>query len=435
MLQERIQARLLLIVKILYISQYFPPEIGAPAARASELARHWVRAGQDVTVLTGFPNHPNGVVPPEYCCALRKLVVRENFEGIKVFRSWLLPFPNRKPYERMLNYSSFCASSAITGMVLSRPEVVIATSPQLLVALSGWWIARCKRVPFVFEVRDLWPESLAAVGLGTHKSMLYRALARIAGFLYRWSDHIVVVTAAFKEHLIKNWNVPSEKISIIQNGVETDVFSPSNADQSLRSQLGAEKKFIVSYIGTIGIAHGLDTLIDAASKLQTSAPNVLLLLAGEGADRERICSIAKSRGLTNLHFAGPQPRERIPAYIAASDACMVLLKKSEIFETVIPTKMLEFMSCGRPVVVGLEGQSRKIIENAAAGIWITPESSEDLTKAIMQLEANRALGKQLGANGRNYILQHFSRKQTATEYLALLQELTGAQPSSYAAAA
>ncbi|MGB0005676.1 MAG: glycosyltransferase, partial [Candidatus Sulfotelmatobacter sp.] len=179
-------------MKILYISQYFPPEMGAPAARAVELSRHWVATGHDVTVLTGFPNHPTGVVPREYRDKFRRLVVHEQTDGIHVVRSWLLPFPNRKAYERILNYCSFCISAASTGIFLSRPDVVIATSPQLLVGLSGWFVARWKRVPFVFEVRDLWPESLTAVGMGDADSLLQRCLARIAGFLYQRSDRVVV---------------------------------------------------------------------------------------------------------------------------------------------------------------------------------------------------------------------------------------------------
>src|SRR5271163_134765 len=177
-------------MKILYVSQYFPPEMGAPAARAAELSRHWARSGHEVTVLTGFPNHPTGAVPPEYRRKFRHLIAHEQTGGVSVVRTWLLPFPNRKAHERILNYSSFCASAASTGLFLSRPDVVIATSPQLLVGLSGWWLARCKRVPFVFEVRDLWPESLAAVGVGEENSILHRALARIANFLYRHADHI-----------------------------------------------------------------------------------------------------------------------------------------------------------------------------------------------------------------------------------------------------
>jgi glycosyltransferase involved in cell wall biosynthesis len=422
-------------MKILYISQYFPPEIGAPAARASELARHWSTQGHDVTVLTGFPNHPNGIVPPEYRRALRRMIARETVDGTKVVRSWLLPFPNRKPYERMLNYASFFASSAITGTFLSRPDAVIASSPQLLVALAGWWIARCKGVPFVFEVRDLWPESLVGVGLADQNALLYRLLARIAAFLYRRSDQIVVVTHAFKHHLVKHWNVSPQKISVIPAGVETDVFSPQNAEPFLRENLGAESKFVVSYIGTIGMAHGLDTLIETASLLQGPAPHVLFQLVGDGADRERICALANSRGLTNLRFLGPQPRERIPALISASDACLVLLKKADIFQTVIPTKMLEFMSCERPVILGLEGQARKMVEDAAAGIWVTPESPAELARAVLQLDGNRALGRQFGKNGRSYVLQNLSRRQTATDYLALLEVLVSGNVRVHAAAA
>ena len=195
-------------MKILYVSQYFPPEMGAPAARAAELSRHWAAAGHAATVLTGFPNHPTGVVPPEYRGQLRRLVAHERIGGVNVVRTWLLPFPNRNAFKRTLNYSSFCASAAVTGLFLSRPDVVIATSPQLLVALSGWWLARCKRVPFVFEVRDLWPESLAAVGMGNSHSLLHRALAKIAGFLYSHADRVVVVTPAFEDYLVQHWHVP-----------------------------------------------------------------------------------------------------------------------------------------------------------------------------------------------------------------------------------
>src|SRR5437764_7287951 len=215
-------------LKILYVSQYFPPEMGAPAARVSELSRHWVHAGHEVTVLTGFPNHPDGIIKPEYRRRFRRIIFRETIDGISLVRTWLLPFPNRKSHERILNYSSFCLSAPITVSFLDRPDVVIATSPQLLVGLSGWWIAKLKRVPFVLEVRDLWPESLAAVGVGDPNSLLSRALGRIAGFLYHQANHIVVVTPAFRDHLIRKWRVQEEKISIVQNGVETELFSPGD---------------------------------------------------------------------------------------------------------------------------------------------------------------------------------------------------------------
>jgi glycosyltransferase involved in cell wall biosynthesis len=422
-------------MKILYVSQYFPPEMGAPAARVSELSRHWVRAGHDVTVLTGFPNHPTGKLAADYRKQFRRLVMKEEIDGVKVVRTWLLPLPNRKPYERMLNYSSFCVSAAVTGLFLSRPDVVIASSPQLLVGVSGWWLARLKRASFVFEVRDLWPESLAAVGLGNRTSLLYRSLARIAESLYRRSDRIVVVTPAFKDYLVKRLNVVADKIFIVQNGVETDVFDPGRASLNLKHKLGLEGKFVVSYIGTMGMAHGLDSVLDAATELQNTDPQIVFLFVGEGSDKERIISIAKSRKLDNVRFVDEQPRERIPDYIHASDACLVLLKKSEIFKTVIPTKMLEFMSCARPVILGVEGQARKIIEEADAGIFIRPENVNDLTEAVVRLASDPELRNRLGRDGRQHILQHFSRAQTARTYIQVLESLLEKEdiPSSIAA--
>jgi colanic acid biosynthesis glycosyl transferase WcaI len=425
LLQKRIQALLLLktLMKILYVSQYFPPEMGAPAGRAAELSRLWAEDDHEVTILTGFPNHPTGIVPPKYRPKFRRLVVREAYHGVNVVRTWLLPFPNRKPYERMLNYSSFCISAATTGLFLHRPDVVIATSPQLLVGLSGWWLARCNGVPFVFEVRDLWPESLAAVGMGSHDSALHRSLAKVAGFLYRSCDRLVVVTPAFKEYLIEHWRVPEEKISVVENGVETSLFSRLAPNLAIRRELGAEGKFVASYIGTMGNAHGLETLLEAATLLRQRAPNVLFLLVGEGAEKARIVSLARSRGLANVRFVGQQAREKIPAYITASDACLVLLKKSELFKTVLPTKMLEFMSCARPVILGVDGHARKVLERASAGVFVTPEDPAALADAVMQLAHDPALRESLGRNGRQHVLQYFSRQQTARVYLDVLQDL------------
>ena len=411
-------------MKILYVSQYFPPEMGAPAARVAELSSYWAQDEHEVTVLTGFPNHPTGVVPAEYRRKFRRLVAREKTNGVNVVRTWLLPLPNRKTYERVLNYASFYFSAAATGLFLDRPDVVIASSPQLLVGLAGWWLARCKRSRFIFEVRDLWPESLAAVGAGDSGSLVYRALARIAGFLYRKSDHIVVVTAAFKEYLVQHWRVPAEKISTVENAVEAELFSP-RTENKLRTALGADGKFVVSYIGTMGNAHGLRTLVEAAEELQTAAPNVLFLLIGEGAEKERLVSLVRARGLGNVRFLDQQSRDKIPAYICASDACLVLLKKNEIFKTVIPSKMLEFMSCARPLILGVEGQARQILEESRAGICIEPENSSELAQAVLRLAADAPLREALGRNGRRHILQHFSRRQTATAYLDVLGEILG----------
>ena len=394
--------------------------MGAPAARAAELAHHWSQAGHEVSILTGFPNHPTGAVPGEWRPRLRRLVYREKVDSINIYRTWLWPLPNRKSHERMRNYASFCASAALRGLTLPRPDVIIATSPQLLVGLAGWWLSFARQIPFVFEVRDLWPESLSAVGIGREDSLLHQVLAAIAKFLYERSDRIVVVSPAFKDRLIADWRVPMEKISVVANGVETDLFAPVPSE-SLRRQLGAEGKFVASYIGTMGNAHGLETLLDAAEQLQRQEAKVLFLLVGEGAEKERIKALAQFRALSNVIFLDQQPREKIPGFISASDVCLVLLKKTDVFKTVIPTKMLEFMSCARPVILGVDGQAREIVEQAGAGIVIEPESSKALVQAIQSLIANAEQGTALGTKGREYILRHFSRRRTAEDYIEVLR--------------
>ena len=390
--------------------------------------------GHDVTVLTGFPNHPDGKLRPEYRKPFRGLVFREQVGLVNVVRSWLLPFPNRKAYERMLNYGSFCLSAGVTGSFLPRPDLVIATSPQLLVGLSGWWVAKIKRIPFVLEVRDLWPESLAAVGAGNANSFLYRILHKIAGFLYRKARHIVVVTPAFRDHLIRHWRVSPDKISVVHNGVETDLFRPLQSE-GIRKRLFLDERFVVSYIGTVGMAHGLETLLEAAQRLQTSAPEVLFLLVGEGAERERIQAITAAKELTNVRFVTQQPREKIPLYISASDVCLVLLKKSEVFDTVIPTKMLEFMSCAKAVVLGVGGQARRIMEAARAGLCIEPENPDALCDAIERLRTQDYLRESLGQNGREYILRNLSRERTAADYLNVLLGILESRTTSKKAAA
>jgi glycosyltransferase involved in cell wall biosynthesis len=335
----------------------------------------------------------------------------------------------------MLNYSSFFASAAFTGSFLDRPDVVIATSPQLLVGLAGWWLARIKGVPLVLEVRDLWPESLAAVGVGTSRSALHRALHGVAGFLYRHSEHIVVVTPATREFLIKERTIAAEKISVVPNGVKTGLFCPRLLDLDLREQWNPEGKFVVSFIGTMGLAHGLETVIAAAERLQSVRPDVLFLLVGEGADRERIARLAESRQLTNLRIVPQQPREKIPDFIALSDVCLVLLKNSLVFQTVIPTKMLEFMSCARPVILGVAGQARQIAEQARAGICIQPENVDALCCAILKLREGPALRATLGQNGREYIVRNFSRECAASEYLDLLRSIVAGESPLHRAAA
>lgn len=407
-------------MRILYICQYFPPEPGAPSARASELGKYWSRAGHDVTILTGFPNHPNGVVPEEYRKKMQRLTCTEHYKGAEIVRTWLAPLPNRKSWERIINYGSFFLSSTIRGLFLRKPDVLVATSPQLLVGLAGLIVARLRGIPYVFEVRDLWPESLAAVGVSNEKSLLNRILGKIAGLLYRHADHIVVVTPAFKEYLNHKWNVPESKLSVVMNGVDTELFSKV-PDEALKP----DGEFWVSYIGTIGNAHGLDTVLKAARRLGESHPHIKVLVVGDGAERGKIEEMAKAEGLENLRILGPKPRAEIPGIIGASDVCLVLLKRSEVFKTVLPTKLFEFMACARPVVLGVEGQAKQLLETAGAGIAIPPEDANALYDAVIQLHNDRALRNRLGDNGCAYAFKFLSRATSADFYAGICAQLAG----------
>lgn len=407
-------------MKITYLCQYFPPEVGAPAVRVAELSRSWAASGYSVSVVTGFPNHPTGVVPPEYRPMLRHLFMRDDREGFSVFRTWLLPLPNRRSWERILNYSSFALSSAVRGLFLEKPDVLIATSPQLLVGLSGLIIAKFRRIPFVFEVRDLWPESLQAVGVAGDGSAMVRILKWIAGILYREADHIVVVTNAFKTYLEEKWKIPAEKISVIRNGVDHKLFHPEKPNENIIREFELDGKFVVSYVGTVGNAHGVEMLVPVAEMLSISDPDVLLLVTGEGAEKETVEKLAAEKGLTNLRFLPAQPRCRIPALLAASHACLVLLKKNELFKTVLPTKIMEYLSSGRPVISNVEGEAADLLAEAKAGICVPAQDPGALWRAVRELRGDPEMCRILGRNGRAFVLRSLTRERTAEDYLKVL---------------
>jgi len=405
------------------VSQYFPPEMGAPAARVYELSRRWGKAGHKVTVLTGFPNHPTGSIPEAYRKLFRRGTVTEELDGMRVVRTWLYPTPNRFPLERIVNYTSFFVSASLRGMVLSRPDVVIATSPQLLVGLAGWWLARRFRRPFVFEVRDLWPESLPASGIGRPGSVLYRVLDSLANFLYRSADKIVVLTDAFREHLVLRKRADHGKVAVIENGVEPELFRPMDGTKVIRDSLGLAGRFVISYIGTLGFAHNLQTALRAAAILRDRLPEALFVFVGDGAETERLKKEVRLAGLENIKFFGQQPRELIPQFIGASDVCLVLLRKDGLFETVLPSKMLEFMACGRPVLIGVDGLARKIVEESNSGLFVKPEDPLDLAEAVLRLHRDPEARHRYGENGRRWVEARFTREAKAREYLEVLEGL------------
>jgi hypothetical protein len=339
-----------------------------------------------------------------------------------VVRTWLYTAPNRSPLERILNYTSFFVSAVARGIWLGRPDVVIGSSPQLFVGLAAWFLARRFRCPFVFEVRDLWPESLAASGISREGSMLYRALETLARFLYRSADLIVPVTPAFCRSVVAH--APRARMVVIENGVDTALFGPCEASSAKR-RLRLEGRFVVSYIGTIGFAHGLDIVLRAAETLRVHLPDLLFLLIGEGAERARLQAAAEAEGLTNVRFLGQKSRREIPEFIAASDACVVLLRRSALFETVLPSKMLEFMACARPVVLGVSGYARSLVEESGGGLYVPPEDHDSLVDALRRLHDEPDLGTKLGEAGYRFVCDRFRREAKAKAYVAALEEVIG----------
>ena len=401
-------------MKILYLSQYFPPEMGAPAARVHELSREWVRLGHEVTVLTGFPNHPTGVVPPEY---RGEFIRREMVDGIRVVRTPIYAAANKGLFRRALNYVSYAASASLLGPFLTRrPDVLIATSPQFLTAVAGLWLSALKRVPFVLEVRDLWPQSIVEVGAMKGDSLAVRLLEALERFLYRRADHIVPVTDSFVEPIAARGGARS-RMTVITNGVDLDLFRPMPRGEA-REALGLPPGFLAVYVGTHGMAHGLDLVLDAARL--PAARDMNFLLVGEGAEKGALKARAAAERIGNVVFMDQQPRERVARIVAAADACLVLLRDRPLFRTVIPSKIFEFMGSARAILTTVDGESRGIVERAGAGVFVPPEQPGALADALAALAASPARLESLGRSGRTYAEGHYSRPALAARYAEAL---------------
>lgn len=413
-------------MKILYISQYYPPECCAPA-RVSELAREWSRAGHEVRVLTGFPNHPDGRIHPQYRRRWKSGFCREQHDGVEIFRTWLHPSANRGVWNRSANFLSFALSAVVSGVrIAPRDGVVIATSPPILVGAAGYAVARRAGLPFVFEVRDLWPESLEAVGQASRNSALYRAVGRLANFLYRKADRIVV-DGDWKRRKLVGDGIPEAKITVNRNGVaaeflERNLEAGGERARQIRRRLNLDGRFVAIYAGTLGMAHRLETVLEAAHLLRERC-EIAFVLIGDGAGRETLIRQMREMNLRNTHILSRVPRESVPDYLAAADACLAPLRASEAFHTAIPCKMFEAMAAAKPVILGVQGEAAEILREADAGICVPPEDARALADAVLHLASHPAIARQLGKNGQSAILSRHSRRDQALAYLDLLCEL------------
>ncbi len=409
-------------MKILFFCHYFPPEVNAPATRTYEHCRRWVDAGHDVTVVTCVPNCPDGIVFDGYKNRWRRQV--ENVDGIRVVRVWTFLASNSGKIRRIINYLSYQISGMITSLFLPKPDVVIATSPQFFCGWTGIWVARWKRCPMVLEVRDIWPESISAVG-AIGKGRATRVLEWLERRMYQAATYIIAVGDGYKEKIISRAPEVKDRISVVTNGVSADQFAPAEKDDRIVDRYGLKGKFICSYIGTVGMAHGLDVVIRAATRIQALGRNdIAFLIVGDGARRELLVEQARNERVSSMVvFPGLLPKSDMPGILATSDCCLIHLKGEELFGTVIPSKIFETMAMQRPIIMGVRGPALQIVLDAGGGEPMEPDNDEQLANIVMRMADNREATKEIGRNARDYVLKHYNRDTLAANFLQQVEEV------------
>lgn len=400
-------------MKILFLTDNFPPEVNAPASRTYDHCRRWVENGDEVTVITTAPNFPQGKVYDGY---KNRFWHEETVDGIKVIRVWSYIVPNKGFFKRTLDFISFSVTGFLAGLFV-KTDLIVATSPQFFTALSGRTLSFWKRKPWVMEVRDLWPESIKTVGaVKDSKFIKYFEWEEMK--CYRSAKQIVVVTDSFKKKL-RERDISENKISVVKNGVDRKLFSPtSQKDGELVKQLGFEGKIVIGYIGTHGMAHKLDFILRCAEKLQSTNPQYHFLFLGNGAEKENLKNLAKELGLHNVTMLDSVPKSEVGRYISVLDVCLINLRKSELFTTVIPSKIFENAAMEIPILMGVEGEAQEIVESYNAGLCFEPENEDDFFRKLHDIcdPVKRAEYKE----GCRRLAEAFDRKALADKMQNIL---------------
>ena len=406
-------------MRILFLTDNFPPEVNAPAGRTWEHCREWVKAGHQVTVITCAPNFPQGKVYSGYRNRLRQC---ETMDGIRVIRVWTFITANEGFLKRTLDYASFLPAAFVAALLEQTPEVVVGTSPQFFTVCAAWLASRAKRAPFVFELRDIWPESIKAVG-AMKDSVVIRWLERIERFLYRKAARIVSVTESYKDILARK-GVDPAKIEVVTNGVDLTRFRPREKDPELVARYGLEGKFVAGYVGTHGLAHGLETLLAAADRVRTNGrgESFRFVLLGNGARKQALREQAARMNLNNVIFIDSVPKDQVPRYWSLLDVSIIHLKRSQLFTAVIPSKLFEGMGMGIPVLHGVMGESADIVERERVGLVFEPENARDLCEKLLRLEQDREFHGELKGNCLA-AAPRYERTRMAADMLKILEEI------------
>ena len=416
-------------MRILIVTQYFFPETGATSNRVLSLAEGLREAGHDVTIIAEKPNHPEGVVYEGY---RRGWFVEGSHKGIPVIHTWVHTRPEKNFVDRLLFYVSFMVT-AVLGATKARGayDVVLATSPPLFVGLAGWAISKLKRAKFVFDVRDLWP--LLAVEMGELRNpKVIRWAERVEHFIYNHADGVTTVTEGFRRAISEatQGQVP---IELVMNGTVPHVFDRDEEGARLREETDWGDRFVVTYAGNVGLCQGLDHVVDAAATLEQAAPQVQFVFVGEGPSKENLVKEVEQRQIRNVQFLGRVPLEKAAAYMAASDALLVPLADEAIYQKFIPSKLFDSMAAGRPVLLAVDGEARRILDQAEAGLYYAPESGEALSDAVQRLLEHPERGRGMGQAGRSFANEHFDRKVQARKMASFLEAIVQSnEPSAIA---
>jgi len=398
-------------MKILFITDNFPPEVNAPATRTYEHVKEWQKQGIEVTVVTCFPNFPHGQVYEGYKNSLYK---KEIIDGIEVIRVWSYITANSGFVKRVLDYVSFAFMAFLVG-IFQKYDIIIATSPQFFTTWTAFGLSKIRRKPWIFELRDLWPESIKTVG-AMKQGRAIEILEKIELFLYKDANKVIAVTDAFKTNLIRR-GIDTDKIEVITNGSNVELFYPRDKDDKLLKELHLENKFVVGYIGTHGMAHSLDFIM--RSLAQIADKDIHFLFVGDGAMKQTIVSIADELDLKNVTFLDPIAKEEVPRYLSVVDISLAPLKKEDNFKTVIPSKIFEASAMLKPTLLGVEGQAQEIIEKYHSGLCFEPENERDFLDKLLILKNDGLLYKNSQA-GCKELAKYYDRKRLAKDMLGII---------------
>jgi glycosyltransferase involved in cell wall biosynthesis len=405
-------------MNIAYFSHYFTPEIGAPSARIHDLATQWQAVGHQVEIVTCFPNHPTGRLYPGY---QNRCYLQEELDGIEVHRHWTYVTPNKGVVRKTLGHLSYLlAARFISSRHLRSPDVAIGTSPTLFAAMSAASLAKKRRIPFIMEVRDLWPAIFVELGI-IRNPQLIRWLMRWEMALYKQATKVVVVTEAFRRKLIDR-GLPENKVFTIPNGANMDFWTTDTCSGERRRQLNLEDRFVVLYIGAHGISHALERILDSADELK-NFPEIHFLFVGEGAEKDKLRRRADELKLSNTTFVDAVGKNEVREFYALADTCLVPLKDIPLFEAFIPSKMFEMMAMACPIIGSLRGEAADILRRSEGALVVEPENSHELAQAILHLyRLEKQTRRDMGQRGRRFVNAHYSRQALAASYMDVLTE-------------